>query len=85
MKRTYAPAAAIVAAFMTFGANWTNDGAQDPDPCQTQALQAYWQALKVCQLAESPNPRLRCYEAARSVYIHTLEECHRRAETIPRN
>ena len=77
MKRMYASALAFVAAFMTFGSAWINDGAQDPDPCEMQALQAYWQALKVCQLAENTNPRLRCYEAARSVYIHTLEECHR--------
>jgi hypothetical protein len=52
-----------------------SDGAQDPDPCETEALKAYWQALKLCQLAEPRDPRLQCYEAAKAVYVQTLEHC----------
>jgi hypothetical protein len=69
---------AAVLFLMLSGSAWTLDRNQDPDPCETQALQAYWQALKLCELAEAPNPRLRCHEAARAVYIQTLEQCHRR-------
>lgn len=51
--------------------------AQASDPCEDEALRAYHQALDLCQLAES-NPRSRCYEAAKAVYVHTLEECRAR-------
>jgi hypothetical protein len=57
----------------------SGDGAETPDPCEAKAVQAYWQALKLCQLAEapSPNPRIRCYDAAKSVYFRTLLDCQR--------
>jgi hypothetical protein len=47
------------------------------DPCETEALRAYAHTLKLCELANNPNPRLRCYEAAKAVYVQTLEDCHR--------
>ena len=45
--------------------------------CELQARQAYWNALKLCQFENNGDPRLRCYEAAREVYLRTLEECRR--------
>lgn len=47
------------------------------DPCEAEALRAYVRALKICELAQEPNPRLRCYEAARKVYVQTLQDCRR--------
>lgn len=43
--------------------------------CEARAWQAYFQALKRCELAENTNPRLRCYEEARAVFLRTLLEC----------
>lgn len=48
------------------------------DPCETEALNAYWRALKLCQLADQENPRMRCYEAAQQVYVQTLQQCRDR-------
>ena len=54
-----------------------SDVIQERDPCEREAMKAYVQALKLCQLADQPNPRLRCYEAAKAVYFHTVEECQK--------
>jgi hypothetical protein len=52
--------------------------------CEAKALQAYRQALRACELAnaaagesqaQNPNPRLRCYDAAREIYLRALAEC----------
>jgi hypothetical protein len=53
------------------------DATEVPDPCEVEAMKAYRQALELCQLSES-NPRLRCYEAAKAVYIQTLQSCRAR-------
>ena len=45
------------------------------DFCEREALKAYAEVLKLCQLAETENPRLKCYEAAKAVYWRKLEEC----------
>lgn len=65
----------LAAALLPLGLSSVGDGAEAGDPCQAEALRAYFQAVKLCQLAENPNPRLRCYEAARGVYFHVLQEC----------
>lgn len=51
------------------------DVARAKDHCEQQAKQAYWKALKLCQLADNKNPRQRCYDAATRVYFQTLEDC----------
>src|SRR4051794_18355847 len=70
----------LVLLFVPLGRMQGGDGgASVGDPCEIHARQAYWQALKFCQLADNanPNPRLRCYDAAKSVYFQTLDECHK--------
>ncbi len=47
------------------------------DFCEREARKAYAEVLKLCQLAETENPRLKCYEAAKAVYLQKLEECKR--------
>lgn len=46
--------------------------------CQREALKAYAEVLKLCQLAETENPRLKCYEAAKAAYFRKLEDCRSR-------
>ena len=53
-------------------------GSARDDVCEREALQAYTEALKLCQLAETQNPRLKCFEAAKAVYLRTLEDCRNR-------
>jgi hypothetical protein len=45
------------------------------DVCEREAVRAYAAALKLCQLAGTENPRLKCYEAAKAAYVRKLEEC----------
>jgi hypothetical protein len=66
------------ATVLPLGFGSIGDGAEPVDPCEAEARQAYWQALRLCQFAENPNPRLRCYEAARGVYFRVLQECQAR-------
>jgi hypothetical protein len=54
-----------------------NLGSTPDQSCEFKARQAYWNALKLCQFENNGDPRLRCYEAAREVYMRTLEECGR--------
>ncbi|MFO1499530.1 MAG: hypothetical protein U1G07_14250 [Verrucomicrobiota bacterium] len=72
--------AVIIAALavLPFGRVSIGDATESRDPCEREALRAYIQALKLCELAQDSNPRLRCYEAARSVYLNTLAECRGR-------
>lgn len=60
-------------------APWTSvsvgDSSEELTPCEQRALQKYSEALRLCELAQDPNPRLRCYEAAKIVYLQALEEC----------
>ena|SRR6516164_662223 len=70
----------ILLLFMPFGqltVGTAGDNPPDLDPCELEAMKAYWQALKLCELADNsnPNPRLRCYEAAKAVYLQTLKQC----------
>jgi len=51
------------------------DAHLDGDRCETEAMQAYAEALRFCQLSRGPNPRLRCYEAAKAVYREKLQQC----------
>lgn len=76
MKREFG--VAVVTALALFGSISRLASAPSPvstDACQAEALRAYWRALQFCQLAEPQNPRTRCYEAAKSVYIQTLQDC----------
>src|SRR5437762_11887563 len=62
------------------------DNSERIDGCEQEALRAYAEVLKICRLAETDNPRLRCFEAARSVYFQTLENCRRSHDAeSPRN
>jgi len=45
------------------------------DLCEREALKAYAEVLQLCQLAGTENPRLKCYEAAKAVYLRKLEDC----------
>jgi hypothetical protein len=47
------------------------------DACRSKAFREYHHMLKLCQLAENGNPRLRCYEAAKAAFLKALEECDR--------
>jgi hypothetical protein len=70
--------AVLATALILFGSISRLASATSPaaaDACQAEALRAYWRALQFCQLAEPQNPRMRCYEAAKSVYIQTLQDC----------
>lgn len=71
-------AASLILCSLPIGPGSVSDGAEDLDCCEIKARQAYWEALKLCQLATDPNPRLRCQEAARAVYVSTLEACRGR-------
>jgi len=59
----------------SLGRNSIGDSTDLRDPCELKALDAYAQALRLCQFEQNANPRLRCYETARQVYLQTLEEC----------
>ena|SRR2546426_10702307 len=50
------------------------------DMCEQEARKAYAQVLKLCRLAETDNPRLKCFEAAKAAYFQTLENCRRSRE-----
>lgn len=76
-KRAFAVLALLL---LPLGGASVGDSPLDWDPCEREALIAYGKALKLCELAENTNPRLRCYEAAKAVYLHTLEECRRGQE-----
>ncbi len=67
--------AAAVLLLLPLGRTTVGDGTSDLDGCELEALKAYGQALALCRLAEDENPRLRCYEAAKRVYLQTLEDC----------
>jgi len=54
------------------------DQGKKGDACEVEARRAYWQALKICQLAENSDPRLRCFEAAKAVYIQTFLDCQKK-------
>jgi hypothetical protein len=88
MRRNYAQRALLAGGIsllclFPLGPASVGDGAENLDRCEIEARQAYWQALKICQLAENPNPRLRCFEAAKAVYWHTLQECHKGSGSKP--
>jgi hypothetical protein len=51
--------------------------------CERRAWKAYVEALKLCQLAETDNPRLKCYEAAKAAYFWELEQCRKRGQSAP--
>lgn len=51
------------------------DDTENVDPCELRALEAYVKALRLCELAQDSNPRMRCYEAAREVYFAALADC----------
>jgi hypothetical protein len=54
-----------------------NPGA--PDPCELEAWKAYREALRLCEFEDhgTDNPRLRCYEAAKAVFVRTYLDCKR--------
>jgi hypothetical protein len=64
-------------ACVSLGQLAADDKGDGHSACEREALRAYRQALKVCELAQNPNPRLRCYEAARETYWRVLDNCGR--------
>lgn len=75
----FSRAKGVAALFIVLGAPWASDSVGDSSekltPCEQRALKNYSEALRLCELAQDPNPRLRCYEAAKAVYLRALEDC----------
>jgi hypothetical protein len=65
----------VVLSLVAFEPVSVSDASLATDGCEAEARRAYAEALKLCRLADTPNPRLRCYEAAKLVYWRTLQEC----------
>jgi hypothetical protein len=86
-KRFVTALGALLVCLIPAGPLSIADGGERLDGCEVEARRAYWQALKLCQLAADPNPRLRCQEAAKAIYRTTLEECRKTGggRTVPWN
>src|ERR1051326_6631560 len=87
-KRRTAQSALAVCTFLLAQRDFSSAELNCPTPdsvCEARAQQAYWQALKLCQFessSENADPRMRCYDNAREIYIRTLEGCRTRPPSV---
>lgn len=76
-RRAKTAAGLFLLACLTWApvSNGDGDRPKGLSRCEQRALEKYAEALRLCELAQNPDPRLRCYESARAVYLRALQDC----------